>query len=67
MVEQMLVCDCHLYKSLVCKCQKTTNSENVFARANTSALNVFQMGTRFDHSFLPKTGFERLGLSLLFT
>lgn len=45
MIEQILVCDCQIYRSLVYNCQTRANSENVFMRANTTALNNSQMGT----------------------
>lgn len=71
MIEQILVCEGHTYKSVVYKYENRVSSENGFGKENTSALNSSQkeliLVSLFSEWFLPKAEFEKLNLSLSFT
>lgn len=68
MIEQILVCEGHIYESVVYKCENRVSSENGFESKNTGALNISQMElSLFSECLLPKAGFEKLNLSLSVT
>lgn len=43
MLEQILVCEGHIYESVVYKCEDRVSCENGFESENTSALTISQM------------------------
>lgn len=43
MLEQILVCECHIYESVVYKCENRVSYEDGFESENPSALTISQM------------------------